>query len=64
MSPKVKSSDIKKTHLQIDIDLYKKIMKLRKVRPDSEFHLEPVRTTIKRLYDFYIENGGESPDSQ
>ena len=64
MSPKIKSSDIKKTFLQIDVDLYKKLMKLRKLKPDSELRLEAVRTTIKRLYDFYLENGGEIPNSK
>ena len=54
---------VKKTTLQIDLALYKRLIPMRRPGTVSIGRLEPIQNVIERLLDFYIEKGGELPHS-
>ena len=50
--------------LQVDIDMYKTLKDMRRMKPDSQIRLEPLRNVIQRLLDFYLANGGKELEEE
>ena len=49
-------SKVEKTQMQVDVELYKELVKLRRLRGSSRVRYEPLRCVVQWFLDFHLAN--------